>query len=99
MMLTNNPGEISPGVCGTKNSGLESKPERPPIYWMHEAIEYLGLGRLDLARPDKAMYHLIDRGVLHPRKIAGPFVFNKKELDTLIANGDQKRERDHPRNI
>ena len=73
------------------------KPERAPIYWMHEAITYLGLDRLGLTRPDKAMYRLIAKGALHPRKIAGHFVFNKKELDTLVANGDQKRGRGRPK--
>ena len=84
---------------GTKNSEVESNPERPPIYWMHEAFTYLGLDRLGLTRLDKAMYRLIDKGALHPKKIVGHFVFNKKELDALIANGDQKRVRAHPRNI
>jgi len=73
------------------------KPERAPIYWMHEAITYLGLDRLGLVRPDKAMYRLIKKGALHPRKIAGHFVFDKWELDMLVANGDQKRGRGRPR--
>ena len=75
----------------------QSKPERAPIYWMHEAITYLGLDRLDLARPDKAMYRLIQKGALHPRKLNGHFIFDKKELDRLLANGDQRRKRGRPR--
>jgi len=31
---------------------------------MHEAISYLGLDRLGLARPDKAMYRLVKKGAL-----------------------------------
>jgi len=74
-----------------------SKSERAPIYWMHEAITYLGLDRLGLARPDKAIYRLIEKGALHPRRIAGRFAFSKTELDILAANGDQKRGRGRPR--
>ncbi len=80
-----------------KISELQPKSERAPIYWMHEAITYLGLDRLGLTRPDKAIYRLIAKGALHPKKIAGRFVFDKKELDILIANGDQKRGRGRPR--
>ena len=42
----------------------ESKPvyEKAPIYWMHEAISYLGLDRLGLARPDLAMHRLCTAG-------------------------------------
>ncbi|MBN2455712.1 MAG: hypothetical protein JXB29_04105 [Sedimentisphaerales bacterium] len=75
----------------------KSKFERAPILWMHEAIGYLGLDRLGLARPDKAMYRLINKGALHPTKIAGHFAFDKKELDMVAANGDQKRSRGRPR--
>jgi len=77
----------------------EPKPmsEKAPIYWMDEAIRYLGLDRLGLARPDKAIYRLVEKGALHPKKIAGHFAFDKKELDLLAANGDQKRGRGRPR--
>jgi hypothetical protein len=73
------------------------KLERAPIYWMHEAIIYLGLDRLGLARPDKAIYRLIAKGALHPKKISGHFAFDKKELDLVARNGDQKRGRGRPR--
>ena len=76
---------------------IGSKPDRAQIYWMHEAITYLGLDRLGLARPDKAMYRLIRKGALHPKKIAGRFAFDKKELDMVAANGDQKRGRGRPK--
>jgi len=80
---------------------LETDPrlERAPIYWMGEAIVYLGLDRLGLARPDKAIYRLIKKGALHPKKIAGRFAFDKAELDLLAANGDQKRSRGRPRKL
>jgi hypothetical protein len=73
------------------------KPERASIYWMHEAIVYLGLDRLGLARPDKTIYRLVKKGALHPKKIAGRFAFDKAELDMVAANGDQKRGRGRPR--
>lgn len=74
-----------------------NKVERAPIYWMHEAIVYLGLDRLGLARPDRALYRLIAKGALQPRKIAGHFAFSKAELDRVAANGDEKRGRGRPR--
>ena len=51
---------------------------------MHEAITYLGLDRLGLARPDKAMYRLLKKGALHPKKIAGHFAFDKTGLEKLL---------------
>ena len=74
----------------------KSRPERAPIYWMHEAIQYLGLDRLGLARPDLAMHRLIKKGALHPRKICGRLAFDKKELELVASVGDQKRERGRP---
>ena len=79
-----------------ENITVEDKPRRAAILWMHEAVTYLGLDRLGLARPERAIYRLIKRGVLHPKKIAGHFAFDKGELDILIANGDQKRGRGRP---
>ena len=73
-----------------------TEPERAPIYWMHEAIKYLGLDRLGLARPDLAMHRLIKKGALHPRKICGRLAFHKKELELVASVGDQKRERGRP---
>ncbi len=82
-----------------KDTDSKDKPERAPILWMHEAITYLGLDRLGLARPDKAMYRLIKKGALHPKKIGGHFAFDKTELDIVAANGDQKRGKGRPRKI
>ncbi len=76
-----------------KNTEAKEQLDRAPILWMHEAITYLGVDRLGLARPDKAMYRLIKKGALHPKKIAGHFAFDKTELDMVAANGDQKRGR------
>jgi len=80
-----------------KNTEAKDKLEKAPIFWMHEAIAYLGLDRLGLARPDKAMYRLVEKGALHPTKIAGHLAFNQAELDIVAANGDQKRGRGRPK--
>ena len=82
-----------------KSIKTQSKPEIAPIYWMHEAIAYLGLDRLGLARPDLAMHRLIRKGALHPKKISGHLAFDKKELELVVANGDQKRVRGRPRKL
>ena len=67
---------------------------KAPIYWMHEAISYLGLDRLGLTRPDKAIYRLVEKGALHPKKIAGHFAFDKKELDMIywLQMGPEARQ-------
>jgi len=82
-----------------KNRETKDKLERAPILWMHEAIAYLGLDRLGLARPDLSMHRLIRKGALHPKKISGHLAFDKTELDIVVANGDQKRGRGRPRKI
>jgi len=80
-----------------ENTTAKGKSERASILWLDEAITYLGLDRLGLARPDKAMYRLVEKGALHPIKIAGHLAFNKAELDIVVANGDQKRGRGRPK--
>ena len=80
-----------------EKTDIQPMPARAPIYWSHEAITYLGIDRLGLARPDKAIYRLIKKGALHPKKIGGHFAFDKTELDIVAANGDQKRGRGRPR--
>ena len=67
------------------------------ILWLPEAIAYLGLDRIGLKRPDKAIHRLINKGALHPKKISGRLCFDRSELDTIITNGDQKRGRGRPR--
>jgi hypothetical protein len=71
--------------------------ERAPILWMHEAITYLGLDRLGLTRPEKAMYRLVSKGALHPKRISGHFAFDKKELDLVATRGDERPRRGRPR--
>jgi hypothetical protein len=60
---------------------------------------YLGLDRLELERPDKAIHRLIHKEALHPKKISGRLVFDRKELDKVLANGDHKRGRGRPRKV
>ena len=69
----------------------ESKTDRAPRNWMHEAIQFLGL-----ARPDLAMHRVIKKGALHPRKICGRLAFDKKELELVASVGDEKRDRGSP---
>jgi len=81
-------------IMSSERRNLES--DRAPIYWIHEAIRYLGLDRLGLARPDLAIHRLIRKGALHPKKICGRLVFDKRELDLVASVGDQKRGRGRP---
>ena len=69
----------------------------PPTLWIDEAVEYLGLDRLGLKRPDKAMHRLTKKGALHPKKVSGRLAFSREELDKVLANGDHKRGRGRPR--
>lgn len=73
------------------------KPSEPPTLWIDEAITYLGLDRVELKRPDKAIHRLIKKGTLHPKKISGRLVFDRAELDKVLANGDHKKGRGRPR--
>ena len=57
----------------------------------------MGLDRVGLIRPDKAIHRLINKGALHPKKISGRLCFDRAELDRVIANGDHKRGRGRPR--
>ena len=80
-----------------KNAKTEPRPTRAPIYWSHEAITYLGLDRLGLARPDMALQRLIKKDALRPRKINGRLAFDKEELDRIVRKGDRFRRRGRPR--
>ena len=82
-----------------EDKNIQLTPARAPIYWSHEAITYLGLDRLGLARPDMALQRLIKKGALQPKKIGGHLVFDKTDLDRVIANGDRVRPRGRPRKI
>jgi len=82
-------------MAGDGNTNPDSR--QPRVFWMHEAIQYLRLDHLGLVRPEKAIYRLVRKGALHPRKINGHFIFERRELDRLLAQGDQKRGRGRPR--
>lgn len=77
----------------------KTKLERAPIYWMHEAVAYLGLDRLGLAQPEQAIYRMVRKGVLKPRKIGRFLAFSKAELDHVVANGEKKRAPGRPRRV
>jgi len=70
---------------------------QPPTLWLKEAVAYLGLDRIGLKEPTKAIHRLINKGALHPKKISGRLVFDREELDRVLANGDHKRGRGRPR--
>ena len=83
-------------VKATKSVGKTSLPEQTE-FWSEETIEYLGLNRLNLARPDMALQRLIQKGALRPTKIGGRLVFKKAELDRVLEKGDQAPRRGRPR--
>ena len=69
----------------------------PPTLWLREAIVHLGLDRIGIKRPDKAIHRLIKKGAVHSKKISGRLAFDRAELDRVLANGDHKRGRGRPR--
>ena len=80
-------------------TNAQNQVERAPILWMHEAITYLGLDRLGLAHPEQAIYRMIRKGILKPRKIGRFLAFSKSDLDYVITNGEKKRTPGRPRKI
>jgi len=70
---------------------------RAPIYWIHEAIAYLGLDRLGLNKPEQAIYRMVRKGILRPRRIGRYLAFTKNDLDYVITNGEKKRTPGRPR--
>ena len=74
-----------------------TKLERAPIYWMHEAISYLGLDRLGLVKPEQAIYRMVRKGILKPRRIGRYLAFSKAELDHVVTNGEKRRTKGRPR--
>jgi predicted DNA-binding transcriptional regulator AlpA len=76
-----------------------SNPDRAPIYWMHEAVAYLGLDRLGLVKPEQAIYRMVRKGILKPRKIGRFLAFSRAELDHVVTNGERKRTPGRPRKI
>ena len=76
-----------------------SKSSKPSTLWLHEAVTYLGLDRIGIKRPDKAIHRLINKEALHPKKISGRLSFERAELDKVLANGDHKMGRGRPRKL
>ena len=87
------------GKLAMEETNTQPMPARAPIYWSHEAITYLGIDRLGLARPDMALQRLIKKGALRPKKIGGHLAFDKTDLDRVVAHGDGMRRRGRPRKI
>ncbi len=77
----------------------EKQIERAPILWMDEAIIYLGLDRLGLAHPEQAIYRMVRKGILKPRKIGRFLAFSKSDLEYVITNGEKRRTPGRPRKI
>ncbi len=80
-----------------ERSRRKTAPAEQTEFWAEEAIEYLGLDRLGLKRPDMALQRLIKKGSLEPTKIGGRNVFKRENLDRVRAKGDQSRRRGRPR--
>jgi hypothetical protein len=83
-------------VATTKSAGKTKLTEQTE-FWSEEALEYLGIARRNLARPDMALQRLIQKGALRPTKIGGRLVFKKAELDRVLEKGDQAPRRGRPR--
>ena len=66
-------------------------------FWTEEAIEYLGVDRLDLKRPDMYLQRQIKKGALRPTKRGGRNVFKKANLDRIREKGDLAPRRGRPR--
>ncbi len=86
-------GKMAPGEADRPMKNFTGQTE----FWSKEAIAYLGLDRLGLARPDMALQRLIKKGALHPTKISGRLVFKREDLDRVREKGDQVRRRGRPR--
>jgi hypothetical protein len=91
------------GVPGRPSTPTSNNPkprvelERASIYWIHEAITYLGLDRLGLNKPEQAIYRMVRKGILRPRRIGRYLAFTKSDLDYVIMNGERKRTPGRPR--
>jgi hypothetical protein len=73
------------------------EPGRAPIYWINEAITYLGLDRLGLNKPEQVIYRMVRKGILRPRKIGRYLAFTRNDLDYVVTNGEKKRTPGRPR--
>ena len=83
-------------VKTTKSAGKTKLTEKTE-FWSEEALEYLGIARRNLVRPDMALQRLIKKGALRPTKIGGRLLFKKAELDRVLERGDQAPRRGRPR--
>ena len=87
----------------SKSAGEDAEqgvePERASIYWIHEAVTYLGLDRLGLNKPEQAIYRMVRKGILRPRKIGKYLAFTKSDLDYVVTNGEKKRAPGRPRKL
>lgn len=82
-----------------ENNVAKPIPEKAPIFWMHEAITYLGIDRLGLAHPEQVIYRMVRKGILKPRKIGRFLAFSKSDLEYVITNGEKKRTPGRPKKI
>lgn len=87
------------GVRAERGRGAGRKLERAPIYWIDEAIAYLGLDRLGLNKPEQAIYRMVRKGILRPRKIGRYLAFTKGDLDYVITNGEKRRSPGRPKRL
>ena len=90
-------GPQRPSTLTSDSPKPRVEPERASIYWIHEAITYLGLDRLGLNKPEQAIYRMVRKGILRPRKIGRYLAFTKSDLDYVITNGERKRTPGRPR--
>ena len=80
----------------TKSRGKKNLADQTE-FWTKEAIEYLGIDRLGLKRPDMFLQRLKQKGALRPTPIAGRNVYKKADLDRVLEKGDLTRGRGRPR--
>ena len=73
------------------------KTERASLYWMHEAVAFLGLDRLGIAHPEQVIYRMTRKGILKPIKIGRFLAFSKSDLEYVATNGEKKRSPGRPR--
>ena len=85
----------APGTS-PKSAGEKSLAEQTE-FWAVEAIVYLGLDRLGLARPEMFLQRLIKKGSLRPTKVGRRNVFKRADLDRVREKGDQARRRGRPK--
>ena len=83
-------------VKATQSVGKTKLTEESRL-WTEEAIEYLGLDRCGLKRPELALQRFITEGVLRPIKVGRRNAFTKAELDRILSKGGHVRRQGRPR--